>query len=108
MVDDQEVRARLYERLRELIVVERDFNVSDEIYYDLKLSGSDLFELLIWVGREFDVNFSAMNIGDYAPHEGPEIVRPILELCGRRPYRSLRIGDLLRVIESKAWPPGGA
>lgn len=103
MPDVAKARSRLFEVLRRLTLEERAFEDYEEIYYDLKLSGQDLFQLLSWISKELGVDFSDMDVAKYAPQEGMGLIKPVLDLLGLRPYRSLRIRDLLRAIEFGRW-----
>lgn len=102
MTETNEYRA-LVEKLAQ-ITVEQDMPILEdtEIVYDLRISGMDLVDLLTWMSREYQVDLSQMNVAEYAPGE-VEIVRPIVKLFGGRPYRSLRVRDLLNAILKKEW-----
>lgn len=94
-------RSRLFGKLKEL--AQREARENDELYYDLNLSGVEFFQLIAWIAQEFDVDFSSMKVADYAPNEGFEITKSMMELIGLRPYKSIRVVDLLEAMEVKTW-----
>jgi acyl carrier protein len=107
MQPGRSVSERLKEQIRQVTLLP-DVNEDDELYYDLKLSGVDLLEVVAWVANEFDVDCSRMNINQFAPGEGAEFFRSAMEWLGMRPYKSLRVRDLLHAIEHRQWPPPAA
>lgn len=71
-----------------------------ELYLDLDIYGGDLFELLTWVRARFGVDFSTMNLDEYAPSDGVNL----LALFGTKPtYKSLTLGALREAIVRGRW-----
>lgn len=90
---------QIYSRLRATAErPPRDLSEATEIYFDLRISGDDLYELLAWIAGEFKVDFSGMKLGEFAPHEGAELWPPIT-----KPYKSLTIGALFRAVDARKW-----
>jgi hypothetical protein len=76
-----------------------------EVYRDLKLYGDDLFELSIWLYREFGVR-PTLDPGIYAPGEQPFLRRLFRIMTGldEPQYKSLKVRDIIAAIEAKRWP----
>jgi hypothetical protein len=77
-----------------------------ELYGDLGFYGDVLaFDVIGWASREFGIQ-GAFRLDDYARSEMPGFLRPLAKLIGRNrgSYKSLKVRDLVRAIESKRWP----
>ena len=75
-----------------------------EIYYDLGLFGDDLDELIEWLGTTFRIDFSSMDIREFGPEEPGDFVPRFGDRwLGRRPYKSLKVCDLIQAIDSRRW-----
>lgn len=79
-----------------------------EIYYDLRLYGDDLFELIRWINQEFGFALD-LNVAAYAPteHPFPWLADAFLRMMGRgynRRYKSLKVRDVVAAIETRRWP----
>lgn len=71
-----------------------------ELYYDLKLYGDDLEDFLRDVHERLGVDFSDLNLVDYAPGEPGDLFGWFREaLTGRRIYQSLTLGDIKVAVE---------
>lgn len=74
-----------------------------EIYQDLRIYGDDLFELLIWINDEFDVQI-IIEGAKYAPGETPffAITQAIRKALGggRKRYKSLTVRDIVQAIDA--------
>lgn len=96
-------RQKIIARLKE-ITVHKDRPITDdtEIYYDLRIFGSDLYEFLVWISREFNVPVQ-VDPGDHSPQEGmpPLLFRKWRERRERekRPYKSLTVLDILGLVD---------
>jgi hypothetical protein len=55
------------------------------------------------LARRFGTDFNGMNLRQYAPGEGAEIIRPLLMLFGRRPYLSLTVSKLAAAVQCGHW-----
>ncbi|HEU4550757.1 MAG TPA: DUF1493 family protein [Rhizomicrobium sp.] len=106
---DSEKREKVVNHIREMSAYGGKIPITDdtEIYYDLRLHGDDLYELVVWLGKEFGVSTN-VKLRDYGPGEGPlsflfrkQRERRELE---QRPYKSLKVRDILAVIETGRWP----
>lgn len=81
--------------------------LDSEVYRDLRVYGDDLFELALWLNREFGVEMN-LKLEDYAPMEGqlfgPWVI--LRQIMGRSlpQYKSLKIRDIVAAIEAKRWP----
>lgn len=74
-----------------------------EIYNDLKIYGDVLFDFLMWIEREFNVQITISG-NDYAPPEMP-FFRIFKVLAGaksssNRGYKSLNVRDVVLVIDA--------
>ncbi|KZY90515.1 MULTISPECIES: DUF1493 family protein [unclassified Erythrobacter] len=78
-------------------------SMDDQIYYDLKIYGDPLFDLLHELAEKFETDFSGLRLIEYAPGEGAELIRPIMLAFGRRPYKSLAVGDLWKAVINGRW-----
>jgi hypothetical protein len=76
-----------------------------EVYHDLKLYGDDLFELSMWLYREFGVR-PTLDPGIYAPGEQPFLRRLFRIMTGHDEpqYKSLKVRNIIAAIEAKRWP----
>lgn len=97
--ESQKVIAQLTKMSARKIPITEDM----EIFYDLRLYGDDLYEFLVWVYKEFGVQFH-INLKEYAPGE-----TWLVPLFWRREtqsgrYKSLKVRDILDAIQVKHWP----
>jgi len=104
-MDKQTKREKIVTRLKQMAAPPyRHLPITDEteIYYDLRIFGHDLYDFLVWVDNEFHVP-THIDLADHAPREGmpPILFRSWRERRERekRPYKSLTVGDILRVVE---------
>jgi hypothetical protein len=74
-----------------------------EIYRDLGIYGGDLYALSAWIADTFEVDFSAMNVDDYGPSDGVDLISLLTAGLWQRKYKSLTIGDLERAIAKRKW-----
>jgi acyl carrier protein len=74
-----------------------------EVFSDLGIYGDDLFELVLWLNKKFEVATN-LELGRYAPSEAPFFW--IQKLISRRQYDSLKIQDVIAAIEAKRWIVG--
>src|SRR5580700_7098433 len=76
-----------------------------EIFYDLGIYGDDVYELSLWVMKEFGVR-PHVHLFNSAP--GELMFQPLLwrwrQRAQRRPYKSLTVGQVLDAIEAGHWP----
>lgn len=84
-------------------VMAETISLNDEVYYDLKIYGDPLFDLLNEAAEKYKTDFSRLRVTDYGPGEGAEVIRPLLSMFGRRPYKSLKVGDLWEAIKAGRW-----
>lgn len=96
---------RVTTRLREIAgPLPKDFDISEEteIYYDLGIYGDVLyFDLLSWAHKEFGVTFD-IDMREHGPGELvliPPFLKHRLDKV-KRPYRSLKVRDIVAVIEA--------
>lgn len=68
-----------------------------EVYGDLRISGDDLYDLLVWAHREFGTDFSGLDCRDYAPSEGAALWER------RAGYKSLTVDALVAAIARGRW-----
>lgn len=94
---------RFIARVKESTVIKSDISLDDELYYDLKVYGDALFDLLHDLAEMFGTDFAALNLMDYGPGEGAELIRPVLAAFGRRPYNSLKVGDIWQAVQAGRW-----
>lgn len=90
-------------RVKESTVRKSDISLEDEIYYDLRIYGDPLFDLLNDLSEAFGTDFSEMKVTEYAPGEGAELIRPILVAFGRKPFLSLKVSDLWDAVQRGHW-----
>ena len=101
---ENEAQTAVLAELRELTAFPDQLRgEATEIYYDTRVSGDDLSDLISGLARQFETDFSAMNLHHFAPGEGAEIIRPMLMWFGRRPYRSLTVGKVAAAIQRGHW-----
>jgi hypothetical protein len=78
-----------------------------EVYHNLGIYGDDLFDLLLWINKEFGVTLD-LNIGDYGPTEWPFLrIRKLLSKFFGGPetaYKSLKVGDVVAAVEAYHCP----
>lgn len=79
-----------------------------EIFYDLGIYGTDLYELFVWISNKYGLEMRR-DIADFGPGEGYLFgflqgwIRR-LSLREPRKYRSLKVSDLLSAISKGQWP----
>jgi hypothetical protein len=77
-----------------------------ELYSDLGMYGDVIaFDVVFWASRKFGVE-GTFRLDDYAPGEMPGFLRPLARFLGwnRGYYKSLKVSDVVRAIETKRWP----
>ena len=108
MVMDETFR-KVEERLRQISGWTGSITPETEVYADLGTYGDDLFELVTWMHNEFGVEpVHGDNVFVYAPTETSlfpvrKLVKRLLGIAPRQ-YKSLKVRDLVSVIEKKRWP----
>ena len=106
---DNETFRKVVEQLRYLSGSAGPITSETEVYADLGLYGDDIFELVLWMHKEFGVEPThSDNVFVYAPTEMTffgirESIKRLLGISPRR-YKSLKVRDLVSVIEKKQWP----
>lgn len=101
----EESLGRFLARVGDATVRKSDISLDDEMYYDLKIYGDPLFDLLHDLAEEYHTDFSALDVSRYAPGEGGELIRPLLIALGRRPFPSFKVGDVWRAVQAGHWVP---
>lgn len=103
---NEEIYEKLVAKLRTMTSLRSEsafINSDTEIYADLKIYGDDLFELLIWINDEFDVNVVVAG-GKYAPSEMLffKLFETVKKAFGGRihRYKSLKVRDLVQAIDA--------
>ena len=84
--------------------------IDTEIYRDLNIYGDEIVDLVVWLSEEFGITGS-INPFIHAPHEFAffGLVRKIKRAVGIEPqYESLKVRDILAVIEAGHWPDEAA
>jgi hypothetical protein len=89
--------------IAEATVMQRPIKYDDEIYYDMKIYGDPLFDLLSTIASRFGTDFSELHLPEYAPGEGFSLFSSLAVALGRRPFRSLRVSDLIAAVELGRW-----
>lgn len=80
---------------------EREVNKGTRVKEDLKINGDDADEFLIAFGKEFDVEVSKFNIGEYFDDEGDPILPAIIRMFTgkkKRQTKELTISHLEKAI----------
>lgn len=101
-MNDQRLDA-LLRMIEETTVSGRRISMDDEIYYDLRISGDDLYDLLTRAAEQFGTDFSNLDLQRYAPGEGAAILKPALASVGLRPYESLKVRDIWDAVVRGMW-----
>jgi len=113
MPDNAEVFRKVAERLHKMTAPQyRTTPITEEteIYQDLGVSGDEIVDLVWWLEKEFGVSAN-VNPFRYAPREGAFvwILRTIRKIMGfGAQYESLKVRDIIAVIEAKRWPDKAA
>jgi hypothetical protein len=84
----------------------RPVTCATELYYDLRLAGDDLYEMIAAIHARFGTDFSVMDLEEYAPGETEAFfsLDPLRELLGRpRRFRSLTVQLLMDAVQAGAW-----
>jgi hypothetical protein len=111
--DNGEVFRKVVERLYKMTAPKyRSTPITEdtEIYEDLGIFGDEIVELVWWLEKEFGVKTN-VNPFRYVPREGA--FRGMLRMIRRSmgfavQYESLKVRDILAVIEAKRWPDAAA
>lgn len=92
-----DVSHRIIERLAATTVIANArIDGGTEIYSDLKISGTDLYDFLVWVHAEFGTDFAGMKLSAYAPGEAD-----FPHFHGN--FESLTVDAILRAVAAGAW-----
>jgi hypothetical protein len=95
-----EAEGRLFAEVAERTASDAPISKDSEVSYDLWLAGDDLEELLDWITKTFEVDFSALNVRDFPLDEPPPSLH---DWRGRAKFKSMTVGDLMSAIETKCW-----
>jgi hypothetical protein len=76
-----------------------------EVYRDLGIYGDDVFELVLWINREFG-SMPPFELSRFAPGETSLLSRMVRKVLGLKEsqYQSLTVGEVVAAIEGKSWP----
>ena len=90
------------------LALERDgrrlsVNRETEVYYDLGLTGAELYHFVEFLDKDGNVDFAKLNLAKYAPGEASGLFRDLLKQLGFRPYPSLTLGMLIDAVERGYW-----
>ena len=119
VVDKEEVFHKVVERLVKMASPQTrsiPITMDTEIYRDLRIYGDEIVDLVVWLSEEFGI-VGATNPFIYAPREFPYAFpfsawfRTVMRAVGigAKPlYESLKVRDILAVIEAKRWPDEAA
>ena len=111
--DGAEALRKLVERLYKMRAPQyRSTPITEdtEIYQDLGIYGDEIVDLVWWLEKKFGAKTN-VNPFRYAPREGAFIgmLRTIRRIMGFAvQYESLKVRDVLAVIEVKRWPDAAA
>jgi hypothetical protein len=98
MVDLVAARAGLIEQLRRRAFKPVDDILdSADIYGDLGINGADLAEVLDWVNAMYGTDLRTITPKDYDINEPPGY------WFSQRPYKAVRISEILAAIERGYW-----
>jgi hypothetical protein len=106
MTDDSEITDRVIAYVKKTARPKKGHAITSdsEIYCDLQVYGTDLFELALWAQKEFGV-VPNLKLSDYAPGEG--VFLPFIRLTDRifgpKKYRSLMVSDVVAAIKEGRW-----
>ena len=110
MAEDDEIFRKVAEYLSTVAPLSRlgsPVTRETEVYRDLGLYGYDIFELILWINREFG-SMPPFELSRFAP--GEENFRPLFrmirKILGRKElqYENLTVGDIVAAVEAKRWP----
>jgi hypothetical protein len=107
--DNAEVFRKVVERLYKMTAPQyraTPITEETEIYLDLGIFGDEIVELVWWLEREFAAKTN-VNPFRYAPREGAlrGMLRTLRRIMGfGTQYESLKVRDIVAVIEAKRWP----
>lgn len=113
MPDNAEVFRKIVERLYKMTAPQyRAIPITEEteIYRDLGIYGDEIVDLVWWLEKEFGVKTN-VNPFRYALREGALVgmLKMIRKFMGfEAQYVSLKVRDILAVIEAKRWPDAAA
>jgi hypothetical protein len=113
MPDKSEVLRRIVEQLSRTAAASNrvsPITCDTEVYHDLRIYGDDLFELIMWLHREFGLR-PDLRLADYAPTERTfgrlwQLVRKVIGRSEPQ-YRSLKVRDIVAAVEARRWPDAG-
>ena len=97
------VSKRLISKLQDISVVDCEVTLETRVFTDLKISGSDLWDLLDWVTEEFGTDFSTMDVSHFGPGEGFDIDWLIQKRLFRKPYPELYVRSLINAAVTGHW-----
>lgn len=109
MSDNAEVFRKVVERLYTMAAPQyraAPITEETEIYRDLGIYGDEIVDLVWWLEKEFGVK-TDVNPFRFAPREGAfaGVLRMIRKTIGfGAQYESLKVRNILAVIEAKRWP----
>jgi len=113
--DKEEVFRKVAERLAKMASPQtRSFPITmdTEVYGDLGIYGDEIVDLIVWFSKEFGIA-GVINPFIYAPREFPyafpflawfRAVKGAFGMGAKQHHKSLKVRDLIAVIEAKHWP----
>jgi hypothetical protein len=85
------------------IAAKKDVKPNERLWHDLKIGGEDAHEIIMFVHKNFEVNFDDFVFNDYFPDEGLSF-RDVAAKVRKFPLSSkkeLTVADLLQMIQTK-------
>lgn len=114
MTDLCEARVRIVEYLTGVAPLDKQnapIGEETELYYDLGLYGDDLFEMTIWMEKEFGMEPTGYMLRRAPPESFmppfSDILNWLYRRCLRRPkkrYGSLKVRDVINAAAAGSWP----
>ncbi len=113
--DKEEVFRKVVERLAKMASPQArsvPITMDTEIHRDLGIYGDEIVDLVVWLSEEFGIA-GVINPFIYAPREFPyafpflawfRAVKRAVGMGAKPHYKSLKVRDLIAVIEAKRWP----
>lgn len=85
-----------------------------ELYYDLQMYGDEIFDMIVWLHKEFGLEPTGYMLRRAPPEPFMPPISTILSWCYRRllrrperRYESLKVQDVVDAVSAGKWPDHG-
>jgi len=100
---DDKLPSEIIKMVAEATVIQRSVTENDEVYYQLRIYGDPLYELLTEIASRYHTDFSALDLRTVAPGEGASLWKGFISALGGKPFKSFKVADIIAAVRAGNW-----